>query len=355
MAGGNVVVGGNAASGLIPFVSPAVPPAPQPTYHLRRLASGLGFKAVMFGGNIWTIGRNEQGELGRGGDASLNQAVAFGDNLVAVAAGEGHVLALQGDGQVWSWGMDSYGQSNGSPVLESGLSFPVVQIAAGGYTSYALDDQGQLWSKGRNHHGQAGVGHTSDVFSWTQVTVPGNVTDFAAGLEHLLVVVDGDIYGAGSDGFGQLGQASTSLVLIDDSRIYEKVAAGSFHSVALSDIGEVAVWGRNVDAQLGLGGTSLKENLQLIPGLSAVEDIAAGRSHTLILDSMGDVLGSGKGREDQLPAGLHLTPTVVPGWSNVLEIGAGPYSSMVEKDDGSVEIRGLNGATSSAPWVLSLP
>jgi sugar lactone lactonase YvrE len=337
------------------IVSTGLNPAPAIAY--RTLSGAYGTTAVLSGGNLWSKGRNTEKQLARYGEGKLNRVAAFGDNLIALAMGEGHGLALEGSGNLWSWGSGGFGQAAGLPSLETSLVHPVVQIAAGGHSSYALDDQGDLWAKGRNHLGQGAVGHNHDLTSWTQVPLPsGEVWDMSAGLDHLLLVIDGKLFGSGSNGFGQLGQpSSNTLVLIDGSRTYTRVEAGSFHSLALSDIGEVAVWGRNSEGQLGLGISSPMEPLQLISGFSGVVDLAAGRNHSLIVDATSEVFGAGRGHEQQLPTGLHLNFTPISGWIGVQALDASPYASMVRKSDASVEVRGLIGSKRKGTSLLNFP
>jgi E3 ubiquitin-protein ligase HERC4 len=66
------------------------------------------------------------------------------------------------------------------------------------------------------------------------------------------------------------------------------VSAGSEHSVALTDSGEVYTWGGDPEGQLGLG-SSNESHVQLIPHLVLslskfkITEIAAGGAHTLAL------------------------------------------------------------------------
>ena len=60
-------------------------------------------------------------------------------NVVAIAAGESHSLALTAEGRVVAWGGNYYGQTN----VPSGLS-NVVAIAAGWYHSLALTAEGRV-------------------------------------------------------------------------------------------------------------------------------------------------------------------------------------------------------------------
>ena len=71
----------------------------------------------------------------RGGNNGSGQTTvpAGLSNVVAIAAGDSHSLALKSDGTVVAWGYNGEGQT----TVPAGLS-NVVAIAAGGYHSLAL-------------------------------------------------------------------------------------------------------------------------------------------------------------------------------------------------------------------------
>jgi hypothetical protein len=73
-------------------------------------------------------------------------------NVVAIAAGNYHDLALKSDGTVVAWGRNDDGQTN----VPAGLS-RVVAIAAGWYHSLALKSDGTIVAWGRNDDGQTNV------------------------------------------------------------------------------------------------------------------------------------------------------------------------------------------------------
>jgi alpha-tubulin suppressor-like RCC1 family protein len=103
--------------------------------------------ALKSDGTVWACGRNLEGELGRGNfDLTLsfvNQVSNLND-VIAIAAGSIHNLALKADGSVWAWGANSNGQlgdgtneNRSIPVQVSGITHAVA-IAAGGRQSLAL-------------------------------------------------------------------------------------------------------------------------------------------------------------------------------------------------------------------------
>lgn len=94
-----------------------------------------------------------------------------------ISAGSAHSLALSNDGSVYSWGYNFYGQlGNNLPLKsETPLTDPrqvedqskspltnIVSIAAIGFQNVAIDGIGNVWTWGYNGYGQLGDGTTTD-------------------------------------------------------------------------------------------------------------------------------------------------------------------------------------------------
>ncbi|MCM1297470.1 MAG: hypothetical protein NC311_18175, partial [Muribaculaceae bacterium] len=89
-------------------------------------------------------------------------------DIVDIASGDGHIIALDGAGQVWAWGDNTYGQlGNGKSggystlpvkVLLTGNhnNVPITRIFAGGNPSMAIDAEGHIYAWGDNSKGQVG-------------------------------------------------------------------------------------------------------------------------------------------------------------------------------------------------------
>ena len=288
-------------------------------------------------GQVASIARMERAVLGRGGDPLATEFIPL-NSIKKLATGEEHVLALTNQGNVFSWGSNIFGQINSSvgialePAIDS-----VKEVFAGAYSSYALKVNGELWARGRNNQGQLGLGDLVDRSTWTKVTLPsGNVRRVSAGIEHVLVQIDGIIYGFGSSSFGQLLQTGvvTTPTLISNARIWGFVEAGGFHSAAIDGSGNVWTWGKNTSGQLGLGAVSPFENVpHLVSPLQHVIQVEAGYDHTLYLTSgngTATLWSSGSDRWGQSATTLtsiQASPVMVQSNPNLWEIEAGPYSS----------------------------
>jgi alpha-tubulin suppressor-like RCC1 family protein len=121
------------------------------------------------------------------------------------------------------------------------------------------------------------------------------------------------------------------------------IAAGGGFSMALLADGTVWAWGRNDEAQLGLGSAADQALPVRIPGLSDVVAIAAGTSHSLALVRDGTVLGWGSGYAAGAGGiGATPSPTPVPGLTGVRAIAAGERHSLALRSDGTVWAWGVN-------------
>lgn len=150
-------------------------------------------------GRVYCAGQQLYGRLGNNLTASLIvnypvQVVKSGgialDNIVSVAAGGSHTLALDGNGNVWAWGHNAYGAlGNGgntnrgyaakvrNPSNTADLS-NIIRIAAGGTGtggfSLAVAADGTVYAWGYNANGQLGRGGTNVTNSNLPVAVTGS-------------------------------------------------------------------------------------------------------------------------------------------------------------------------------------
>lgn len=225
----------------------------------------------------------------------------------AVAAGAFHSLALQADGRVLSWGMNSYQLTNVAAVLTNAAA-----ISAGQNFSCALRKDGSVVAWGDGLYGDT--------------TVPAaatNVAAIACGWYHGLALgSNGTVvaWGAGRYISGlepQSGQAQVPANLVGVSGI----AAGAYHSLALRTNGTVVAWGSNTRGQTAVP-----------TGLSNVVAIAAGASNSMALKNNGTVVTWGDTVYGRPP----------PGLSNVVAIAAGMAHNMALLSDGTLVGWGLN-------------
>jgi len=122
-----------------------------------------------------------------------NTGTGFLGRVRAIAAGANHSLALLDDSTVWAWGNNTYGQLGNGTTTNSdvpvqvvtgpggffSLLYDVVAIAAGGDHSMALTVNGTVLTWGYNNNGQLGDGtknNNSYAVTAPQITSPSSPT-----------------------------------------------------------------------------------------------------------------------------------------------------------------------------------
>jgi autotransporter-associated beta strand protein len=255
------------------------------------------------------------------GDNSLGQSNSLPGmvNLIAVAAGSYHSLALRSDGTVLAWGDDSDGQCDVPGGLTDALA-----IAAGGYHSLAIRANGTVLAWGGNDYGQTAV-----------PTNLASVVGISAGTWHSLALRrDGSVMSWGDNGFGQCNvPAGLSNAVA--------VAAGGNHSLALLVNGTVVGWGENTDPQGFFAG-------QATPpwGLTNVVGLGAGGYHSVAVLRDGSVVAWGDDSAGQCE--------VPPDLNYVVAVAGGVAHSVALRSNGTVEAWGANGSgQSSVPLPLT--
>jgi hypothetical protein len=238
------------------------------------------------------------------------------DDIVAVAGGDYHTLALHHDGTLTAWGYNADGQT---AVPTNALRF--VSIAAGTDHNLALLEDGTVIAWGRNDFGQVNV-----------PDMVGSVLAIAAGeSDSIALLASGKVVCWGDDTYGEVS-GSADLTGI------KAIAAGRIHNLALRADGTVLGWGYN-----GYGETTPPESLR-----DAVA-IAAGYLHSVALRSNGTVIAWGDNTFGQtnVPANL----------SNVVAIAAGDFHTYALKTNGQIVSWGDNTyqQTDAPVFVLAQP
>ena len=251
---------------------------------------------VTANGTLWAMGYNGYGQLGNGTTSSTNLPISVASNVVAVAAGDVDSLFVKTDGTLWSMGWNVYGQlGNGTnnanqnyeqttPVC---VASNVVAVAEGTYHSLFVKTDGTLWAMGYNGYGELGNGTTSN--TERPISVASNVVAVAAGASHsLFVKTDGTLWVMGYNGYGQLGNGdSTGSKVLSPECVASNVvavAAGTYHSLFVKIDGTLWAMGENNHGQLG-NGTVINTNLPVnVPHLIAANVFPADQAgHSLAI------------------------------------------------------------------------
>ncbi|MFN8541130.1 MAG: Ig-like domain repeat protein [Thermomicrobiales bacterium] len=341
-------------------------------------------------GTVLAWGSDSSGQLGDGTVGGAAICGSFGNcaptpqpvvgvggvgllsNIIAVSGGEDHSLALRADGRVIAWGSDFSGQlgdgTRGSPErtatpqLVPGVT-EVIAIAAGPHHSLALKADGTIVSWGNDIFGELGDGAASGEPACSgncnptpqAVLMPTGTRATAisaGGRQSLALLADGTVLAWGTDGVGESGDGAaatsgcfceaTPKVVLNVASIVAIAAGGGGHNLALKADGTVVAWGRDGNGQLGDGspqfsGCGCHPNAQPVPGLTNIVAIAAGFFHNFALKSDGTLMTWGANNNGQLGDGTTVnsgcfcrpTPQRVPGVNRVAAVIAGADTSLV--------------------------
>jgi len=226
---------------------------------LPALVLGLGAGLVSeslyaSGGRVVCWGSNASGE---------SSVPANATNIVAIAAGSVHTLALVENGTLLAWG-------DGNALPPTSVSH-TVKIAAGGFYSMGLRTDGSLWTWG-------GGPEITNV-----PPAATNVVRLSAGNIHLMVLrADGQVVAWGYNPWGQTDVPAAASNVVE-------IAAGGIHSMALRRDGTVVVWG---------------EITRVPAAVTNVVAVGANYDHCLALRQDGTVVEWDQYNDWAVPAGL---------------------------------------------------
>ncbi|XP_044895982.1 putative E3 ubiquitin-protein ligase HERC4 isoform X8 [Panthera onca] len=234
---------------------------------LVRTCSGLSYGRIRSGGSIRNI-------------KSLSDI-----QIVQVACGYYHSLALSKASEVFCWGQNKYGQlglgidckKQASPqLIKSLLGIPFMQVAAGGAHSFVLTLSGAIFGWGRNKFGQLGLNDENDRYvpNLLKSLRTQKIVYICCGEDHTAALTkEGGVFTFGAGGYGQLGHNSTSHE-INPRKVFElmgsivtQIACGRQHTSAfVPSSGRIYSFGLGGNGQLGTGSTSNRKSPFTVKG-----------------------------------------------------------------------------------------
>jgi alpha-tubulin suppressor-like RCC1 family protein len=323
-------------------------------------------------GFVCSFGSNEQGQLGTIAYEDITPPTWIGNfaDITAIAAGASHSLFLDSGSHIFSCGDYRYGQLGllnlcygcgpfpikkvdlGSGPIDIPISMAMVAISASSIHSLILNSEGQVFSFGSGDFGMSGLGNQNIIYvptlitKFVGVTINPIIVAISAGNCHsLLLDSQGQIYGFGLNGYGQLGikgggQYLYPSLIIQKGPRFIAISAGGFHSLALDRQGQVYSFGFGKRGQLGHMDEENQFTPTMIEGFNQpIIAISAGFSHSLVLDSRGRVFAFGENACGQLGISfLHNSygPILLKSMTNIIAISAGKHCSLVLDYQGRV-------------------
>lgn len=344
------------------------------------ISSGISHSvAVDLQGEVFTSGNNNYGQLSASmhitGTTKPYKVSGIKGKMISVKAGFNHNVALSESGDIWTWG-SNVNKQLGLGVSSNALfqSYPqmipaslfdkfVIRISCFADTVLALTFDGTVYAWGLNSSGQAGVGSFNSTVS-TPTLVQGSlagkvVVSIAAGVFHSLAVTsDGELHAWGSNSKFSLGtgygQPSTTAPVLAYSGVlkFVQVAAGESHSLALTTTGQVFAWGENIHGELGTASSPVVTPTRVTTfpsGTPPIKMIRAGSSISFAIDVGGKGYSWGSNKLGNLGIGsldqnVHNVPKmlVIPSGFNLTDIASGKMSTIAVDAANNVYTWGIN-------------
>lgn len=231
--------------------------------------------------------------------------------VIHLAAGRDHSLALYRDAVLVGWGGDGTGRfplpagvcappSSPDDAVYISHHIELAQIAASAGVSLALDRAGQAYAWGAN---RAGLGGQIQSITQSQPRALAGLPPLRhiSGSEFftLACTQEGALYHWGLEPGSQHSVNRRPARVSPAPHTVQCVSGGS-HALLLDKNRNVWAWGANTSGQLGLAHLQDQNQPIQIPALSKIQRIAAATSHSLALSHQGEVWGWGSNHHGQL-------------------------------------------------------
>lgn len=265
---------------------------------------------------VFSLGNNAYGQCGRkiveeeiySGSHVVHKMEGFDSPVTQVACGQDHSLFLTETGKVYAcgWGADGqtglgHQEKSPTPLAVGGdlAGVKVTQVTTYGDCSLAVSAEGQIYGWGNSEYLQL-----ASVTNATQISSPrllpfkgvGRVIQTACGGTQVALLNErGEVFvwGYGILGKGpNLSESQTPELVpptlfgrseFNPTASVSRIRCGLNHFAAVTDQGELFVWGKNVRGCLGIG----KHDDQYFPWRVTVPgqvvDVACGVDHMVAL------------------------------------------------------------------------
>lgn len=287
----------------------------------------------MQSGKRYGYGNNRCSQLGLGEPDDLKITTwreiprVADEKIKEIVLGIHHSMMLTESGKVYVCGRNGCGQLGLgedsdfeiSSWIESDIPAGerVEQIVLGSFYSMILTKSGKMYGCGNNHCGQLALGGDADVYmpTWSEISLPEGeqVLKIALGDDHSMVLTkSGNMYGCGSNEYGQLGLGDTTenmittwtLIPFRQEERVNNIVLGGYHSMMLTETGKVYGAGSNEDGQLSMedADTDFITSWTAIspPEGEQVKKIVLKYLRSIMLTQSGKVFGCGANESDQM-------------------------------------------------------
>ncbi|XP_062982584.1 X-linked retinitis pigmentosa GTPase regulator isoform X6 [Elgaria multicarinata webbii] len=252
------------------------------------------------------------------------------DKPLHISCGDEHTSVVTENGKLYMFGSNNWGQLGfgtkntiNKPTCVKALKPEKVKLAACGRNHTLIyTEQGNVYAAGGNSEGQLGLGDTEERSTFHLISFFTNqhkIKQLAAGsYTSAALTEDGQLFMWGDNSEGQIGLADEANVCaphqVDVGKPISWISCGYYHSALITRDGELYTFGEPENGKLGLSPEQLQNNKvpQPVSGISGrVDKVACGGGHTVAL-AEGEVYTFGLGQYGQLGHGTFTFETSEP-------------------------------------------
>ncbi|CAD5125687.1 DgyrCDS13894 [Dimorphilus gyrociliatus] len=286
-------------------------------------------------GTVYCLGQNDAGQLGVGDSITERKKPAkvnIPEEIVFIAAGGMHSLAVSVSGKVFSWGCNDEGAlgrdiSEDDGYLPLEVKFPedvkIHSVSAGDAHSAALTNAGDIyvWGVFRAQSGRFGMLNLQDIIKQPiKVNLEQKAAKICSGDNHLAILGEnGTVYTMGVAENGQLGRVSSRMapnhrhkdVFLNPRKInsrvkYTNIFPAQFGTFAYLSGKGLDAFGLNVYKHLGFPDSKdrfFPERITEEKWNLSIQEIVGAIHHTIVLDTDGKVYSIGRNEYGRLGLG----------------------------------------------------
>ncbi|XP_022363525.1 X-linked retinitis pigmentosa GTPase regulator [Enhydra lutris kenyoni] len=247
-----------------------------------------------------------------------------------LSCGDEHTAIVTGNNKLYMFGSNNWGQLGlgskstiNKPTCVKALKPEKVKFAACGRNHTLVStEEGKVYAAGGNNEGQLGLGDTDERNSFHLIsffTSQRKIKQLSAGSNTSAALTeDGELFMWGDNSEGQIGLKNITNVCVPQQVTVGKpiswISCGYYHSAFVTTEGELYTFGEPESGKLGLPNQLLVNHRmpQPVPGIpEKVVQVACGGGHTVVLTERA-VYTFGLGQFGQLGLGTFLFETSVP-------------------------------------------
>lgn len=348
-------------------------------FRYTLLASGASYSLAMGSDDkLYGWGKDVEGVLGDGKhteeysvlrptEIPMPAGAPSGLTYTQLSAADSFVLALGSDGNIYGWGMNTFGAlgigvSGGlddcrTPVKAlkpdgAPEGFTWKAVSAGGNAGLALGSDGKLyeWGKDTAKSRPTLVDDSAGAPAYTQIS---------RGTSHFMALgTDGKVYTWGNNNKGQLGDGTSSNrdkpakvdMPPDAPAKFTQVSAGGDFSTALAADGTAYAWGMNDYGTLGDGSLNTKLTPTKVSGGLTYDSLSATNERTQAIGTDGNTYGWGNNQGSEFGSGTEEPKQVLKPLRTAFPGRGEPTKVLFDQNQGTSLNKKADGT-----WMVTTP